>query len=190
MNSEGDIPDDPIAAAESGSAPAAPPPSELDAAEAELVRQRDDYLARWQRAAADYKNLRRRSADEVESAVRRTVLPLLTELLLVLDHLELALQAKVESADARALYDGVKLTRDQFLQVLQRHGVEAFESLEAFDPARHEAVATRADAASEPGTILELVRRGYTWRGQVLRHAHVIVSRLGTEAPGESPAES
>jgi molecular chaperone GrpE len=189
-----DTQDEPLAQAAEPTAPDGPQsaagasPSE---AEAEIARARDDYLARWQRAAADYKNLRRRTADEIEAAVRRATLPLLSNLLLVLDHLELALQTTIESADARAFSAGVKLTRDQFLQVLQQNGIESFEAQGSFDPARHEAVATRDEPGREPGAILGLVRRGYTWRGQVLRHAHVIVARGPSEsAPSATDAES
>src|SRR5688572_27701436 len=122
MAHESDTRDESLAEAESSAVP--PPPG--GAAEApvgspaELARERDDYLARWQRAAADYKNLRRRTADEIEAAVRRALLPLFSNLLLVIDHLDLALQAKVESPDARSLSTGVKLTRDQLLQALQQ----------------------------------------------------------------------
>lgn len=167
----------------------------------ELARQRDDYLARWQRAAADYKNLRRRTADDVENAVRRATVPLLTELLLVLDHLEMALSTPVESEDARALHAGVKLTRDQFLHVLERNDLERIATQHedgtplAFDPTVHEAVAAIEAPDQEPGAILDTIRRGYTWRGQVLRHAHVVVARgplpeTPSEASDPDPSRS
>lgn len=188
MANESDTRDEPLAEA---AEPSAAPPSSggaegpPDASPAEIARERDDYLARWQRAAADYKNLRRRTADEIEAAVRRAMLPLFSNLLLVLDHLDLALQAKAESPDARSLGAGVKLTRDQLLRALQQQGVEPFEAAGTFDPTRHEAVSARVEPGREPGQILEVVRHGYTWRGQVLRHAHVVVAR----GPHESPAE-
>jgi molecular chaperone GrpE len=147
----------------------------------ELLRQRDDYLARWQRAAADYKNLQRRTRDDVEAAVRRTMMPLLENLLLVLDHLDLALTTETKSADAHALAVGVRLTRDQFLQGLQAEGVEPIPDGGTFDPSVHEAVAAVESPDAEEGAVVETVRRGYTWRGLVLRHAHVKVARA---APG------
>jgi molecular chaperone GrpE len=157
-----------------------------------LVRERDDYLARWQRAAADYKNLQRRSRDDVEAAVRRTMMPLLENLLLVLDHLDLALTTKVESDDASALAEGVRLTRDQFLQGLQQEGVEPIPDGGAFDPAVHEAVAAVEVEDAEEGSVVATVRRGFTWRGLVLRHAHVKVARgpsAGTESSDADGAD-
>ncbi len=156
----------------------------------ELLHQRDDYLARWQRAAADYKNLQRRTRDDVEATVRRTMMPLLENLLLVLDHLDLALTTEVESDDAVALAQGVRLTRDQFLQGLQQDGVESIPEGGAFDPSLHEAVAAVEDDEAEEGAVLETVRRGYTWRGLVLRHAHVKVARSSTAAAESSEPEA
>jgi molecular chaperone GrpE len=143
----------------------------------QLRHERNDYLARWQRAAADYKNLRRRTGEDVEAAVRRTMTPLLENLLLVLDHLDMALTTPVESKDASALAQGVRLTRDQFLKGLQGEGVETIPDEGLFDPDLHEAVATVETDEVEPGTVVETVRRGFTWRGIVLRHSHVKVAR-------------
>jgi molecular chaperone GrpE len=155
----------------------------------QLRRERDDYLARWQRAAADYKNLRRRAGEDVEATVRRTMTPLLENLLLVLDHLDMALTTPVDSDDAAALAQGVRLTRDQFLKVLQGEGVEVIRDEGLFDPDLHEAVATVDTDEVEPGTVVETVRRGFTWRGIVLRHSHVKVAR-SPEAEGAARLES
>ena len=149
---------------------------EDDSPEAVLA-QRDEYLARWQRAQADFQNLRRRSSEDVESAVRRTMMPLLEGLLIVMDHLDMALSAPIESEEAKNLALGVRMTRDQFLASLKREGVDAIDEASEFDPALHEAVATVDSPEAEPGSIIETVRRGYRWRGQVLRHAHVKVAR-------------
>jgi len=150
----------------------------------ELRHQRDDYVARWQRATADYKNLRRRTGEDIEAAVRRAMTPLLENLLLVLDHLDMALTTPVESDDAKALAVGVRLTRDQFLKGLQGEGVEAIPDEGPFDPDLHEAVATVETDEVEPGTVIETVRRGFTWRGIVLRHSHVKVARSSETGDG------
>lgn len=142
-----------------------------------LAAERDDYLARWQRAAADYQNLKRRSAAEVEAAVRRSLESLLAGLLLVVDHLDLALSSPLESDDARSLAEGVRLTRDQLLGTLRQEGVEPTAEGGPFDTRLHEAVATVERDDVEPGQVVDTLRRGYTWRGQVLRAAHVRVSR-------------
>jgi hypothetical protein len=64
-----------------------------------------------------------------------------------------------------------------------------------FDPDLHQAVAAVETPDAEPGTILETVRKGYAWRGTVLRHAQVRVvagdahrvPRADSTGAGDSP---
>ncbi|MEM7306166.1 MAG: nucleotide exchange factor GrpE [Planctomycetota bacterium] len=161
--------------------------SELEALRAE----RDDYHARWQRAAADYQNLRRRELTDSEDRVRRTMQPLLEKMLFVLDYLDMALACPTTNDESKNLAVGVRLTRDQFLQALEQEEVRPIPTAEAFDPALHEATATVERDDLAPGTIVDVVRTGYTWRGDVLRYAHVTVAAepaTGDEAPADDTA--
>ena len=140
------------------------------------ARERDEAIAKLQRATADYQNLRRRGQADLETALRRGLEPLLANILIVLDNLELALAAPAETTEAKNLARGVALTRDALLAVLRQEGVEPIAGDKQFDPARHHAVATveRDDVA--PGTIVDVVRPGYTWRDKALRAADVRVA--------------
>ncbi|HVS08492.1 MAG TPA: nucleotide exchange factor GrpE, partial [Planctomycetota bacterium] len=148
-------------------------------------RERDESLARLQRAQADYANLRRRAQADLDSALQRSLRPLLESLLLVVDHLDMALAAPQESDESRNLARGVRLTRDQLLRALAQEGVQPIPQSGRFDPALHDAVATEGRDDLEPGTVVGTVRPGYTWRGQVLRHAHVKVARERNAGAGE-----
>lgn len=146
-----------------------------------LLAERDDYMGRWQRAQADYQNLKRRSLADLESGIRREVQPLLENMLLVLDYLDMALQSPTESQDAQNLAMGVSMTRDQFVRALEDYEVRPIPTEVPFDPETHQAVARveigqpGAEEAA-PGAIVETVRGGYTWRFGVLRHAQVRVA--------------
>lgn len=142
---------------------------------ARAQRERDEYLAQWKRAQADYQNLKRRAAADLDAQVRHEKKRLLSELLLVLDSLQMALSAPARADEAKALAAGVKLTQDQLLAALEREDVRAIPEQERFDPALHEAVAQSPDEAG-PGRVLQTLRRGYTWKGAVLRAAQVRVS--------------
>jgi len=142
----------------------------------ELERRCEDLNTQWLRAQADYKNLRRRALTDSEAALRREMQPLLEELLLALDFLDMALSSPVESRDAENLLLGVQMTRTKFVQALEGAQLEPIPTDGLFDPAVHEASETRADTDAAPGSIVETVRRGYTWRGQVLRPAVVVVA--------------
>src|SRR5262245_46509747 len=78
---------------------------------ASLRAQRDELEERWQRAAADYQNLRRRNQTDAEERLRRAMQPFLAKLLLVLDYLDLALSGPATSDESRSLAQGVRLTR-------------------------------------------------------------------------------
>ncbi|HTF87258.1 MAG TPA: nucleotide exchange factor GrpE [Planctomycetota bacterium] len=161
------------ASAQAGSA------DELAAALAEVTASRDDYVARWQRAQADFQNLRRRTQSDIDSAVRRSQQSLLEGLLLSIDQLDLALAAPRSGETADQLARGVEMTRAELLRTIAGAGVQPMADLtpgDRFDPALHQAVATVPVSGRDPGTIVEVVRTGYSWGDLVLRPAQVVVA--------------
>jgi molecular chaperone GrpE len=136
----------------------------------------EDLRAKWLRAQADYQNLKRRQLADIDAAMRRAQSGLLENLLLVLDHLDMALAAPVESEESKNLALGVQLTRAQLVSALEREEVLPIPTEGNFDPEVHQAIATIECADAEPGTILEVTRPGWSHRGQVLRPAQVKVA--------------
>lgn len=180
--------DDPESGAGAGSPQAREPEAGGDP-ESELervARQRDEYLEHWRRAQADYQNLRRRTFGEIEGAVRRETQPLLEDLLLVMDHLDLALASPCTGEESRNLARGIELIRDQLVRALERQEVRPVPEGGQLDPSVHDAVSRVVDPELEPGTIVQTVRRGYTWKDAVLRPAHVVVA-TAPDAGGETP---
>ncbi|MBK7645488.1 MAG: nucleotide exchange factor GrpE [Planctomycetes bacterium] len=153
---------------------------------AKLSAERDEYLASWQRAQADYQNLRRRIGSDTEAAVGRAKQTLLGELLLVLDYLEMALAAPCTSSEGKNLHAGVEMTRQQLWQVLEREGVALVPLEGRFDPAVHQAVESSVDSDEPAGTLLATLRRGYRMGGQILRPAHVRVAVDGSASAAEA----
>jgi len=161
--------------------PAAEDPLEVeDPPEAEdplavAQRERDEYLALAQRTQADFENWRKRAAKEAALASRRAKSGLAGELLGVVDNLERALESATDGEGDLAV--GVRLVHSELISVLGRHGIEPFDpSGERFDPALHEALATRAEEGSDPGLVLDVVEKGYRLADSVLRPARVVVS--------------
>jgi len=143
---------------------------------ATLARERDEYLASWKRAAADYQNLRRRLQSDIDAAVARRKEGLLADLLLVLDYLDMALSTPVSTKEGKSLHEGVEATRAALLAALEREGVRPLPEGGRFDPAVHACVATDDATGREPGEILATLRRGYTIEGRILRAAQVRVA--------------
>jgi molecular chaperone GrpE len=142
---------------------------------ARAERERDEYLDLARRTQADFENYRKRAARETASAGERAKGGLVRELLPVVDNLERALGSAGESE--RHLAEGVRLVHSELIAVLERNGVEQFDPRgEAFDPALHEALSTRAEDGAETGVVLDVIEKGYKANGAVLRPARVVVS--------------
>jgi molecular chaperone GrpE len=146
---------------------------------AALEAERDRYLELAQRTQADFENYRKRAAKEAAAAGSRAKAGLVRELLPVLDNLERALAtAAGGNGDAGNMVEGVRLVYADLVGVLQRSGVEAFDPAgEPFDPALHEALSMRPEDGTHPGTVVEVVEKGYRSGDTILRPARVIVSQ-------------
>jgi len=137
------------------------------------------------RTVADMQNLRKRTERDVESAHKFGQEKLVSSLLPVLDNLDRALDSSAgvdaESAGAEALAamrEGVELTRKTAQDALQKFSVEILEPVgEPFDPEFHEAMSMIPSDTAEPNTVLEVLQKGYTLNGRLLRAAMVVVSK-------------
>ena len=143
----------------------------LAAAEA----KRDEYLADLQRLAADFDNYRKRVLRDQEQLVARAHERLVKELLPVLDDLERALDA-AEVHDEATVVEGVRLVQRALAAALAREGLEEITADGAFDPHVHEALLSQPAKGAEPGTVLQVVQKGYRLGDRVLRPARVVVA--------------
>jgi len=128
-------------------------------------------------ARADLENFRKAAEKQVENAIRSGNERLMGELLVVLDDLELALEAGETSSDKEALVTGVKMVLNRFEKILWDAGLKPIEALgKPFDPKLHEAV-MKVETIDEPeGVVVEEIRKGYTLGGKVIRASMVKVS--------------
>ncbi len=165
----------------------------LAARASELERQVEEMRNRYLRALADMDNARKRARQQIAEAELRGAEDVLRDMLTVVDNLERALEttrlADDAPAEARAVYDGVKLIYRQVLDLLARWDVKPIEAVgQQFDISRHEAVAQVAvPPDGEEGVVVEETQKGYMHGGRVLRASKVVV---GTRNAGQtSPAE-
>ena len=159
------------APAEEGEASASPSLDPLAQAEA----QRDEYLADLQRLAADFDNYRKRALRDQHAFAVRATERLLSKLLPVLDDLERALDAAEHHEEAKVV-EGVEMTRSALAGALASEGVEEIVAEGHFDPHVHEALLAQPVEGVEPGSIVQVVQRGYRLGDAVLRPARVIVA--------------
>jgi molecular chaperone GrpE len=156
-------------------------------AEVEALRQERDVLAdRELRLRAEFENFRKRVSRQLTEERERAQAQLLHDLLPVLDNLARALDA-AEHHDESKVLGGVRMTRDMFVELLKRAGVEEIETVGAqFDPQIHDAIVLQP-SDQEEGTVTAVLERGYRQGDRVLRPARVAVSagRPGPAAGAE-----
>jgi molecular chaperone GrpE len=140
------------------------------------VRAREDLL----RVQAEMQNLRRRTEQDIEKAHKYGQEKFSTELLTVMDNLERALAAASDYEDetVKAIYEGVDLTLKSFTDCFNRFHIGSVDPMgEPFDPQLHQAVTILENSDVEPNTVIEVMQKGYTLHGRVIRPAMVVVSK-------------
>ena len=160
---------------EEGAVEEAAPTDTVELRLAEAEAKRDEYLADLQRLAADFDNYRKRVLRDQEQLVARAHEGLVKELLPVLDDLERALGA-AEVHDEATVVEGVRLVQRALADQLAREGLEEILAEGAFDPHVHEALLSQPAEGVEPGTVLQVVQKGYRLGDRVLRPARVVVA--------------
>ena len=144
----------------------------LQAAEAAAT----EYLSGWQRALADYENLRKDLEDRLAHASGAAQDSVLKDFLPILDYFEAAMRHTPEELKSHPWTTGVIQIYHAFRSFLQEAGVTATgEAGSPFDPKLHEAVAEEPSHLPA-GTITEVLAAGYLRNGRVLRAARVKVS--------------
>ncbi len=146
----------------------------------EALRQESaQNLAGWQRAQADYENLKRRSAQEVRDRVQQSQRGILLDLLDLADDFERAeREAPNHGSDGDDPWrQGVGLISQKLHALLLRQQVARIETIDQpFDPDFHEAVGQLPGQQNE---IVAELRSGYTIgppsNPRVLRATQVMV---------------
>lgn len=181
-------PDERAAAADAALGETAEQPNlaaaEIDEGE-QAKRDLDEARDRLLRAQAELDNYRKRARRELEEERRYATLPLLGELLPVLDNVGRAIQAAEKNSEAGGLIEGVKLVAQQLEGVLGRHHCTRIEALhQPFDPHLHQAILQQPSADHPPGTVLHVAQEGYQVHDRVLRPSQVIVSTAPADSAG------
>lgn len=142
-------------------------------------KEKQDNLAGWQRAQADFINYRRRQEEQMSEWSKMFGEGLLTDILPVLDTLEPRNYAE-QNAEKRGeeMANGLKLVRDQLMKILSKHGLMEIKAVgEKFDHTMHEAIEQVESKNADEGVVVEEVQKGYLLNGKVLRAAKVKVTK-------------
>ena len=134
-----------------------------------------EYLAMAQRVQADFENYRKRNESVRADAFGEGRRDVAAVMLPVLDNLERAVEAAA-GCENEALKNGVELVLKQMTEIYQKLDVTAIDRKgEKFDPNLENAVLQGTEDEGEPGTVCQVLQKGYRMGDRVLRHAMVKV---------------
>jgi molecular chaperone GrpE (heat shock protein) len=146
-----------------------------------LKKERDDFKNIAARAQADLVNYRNRmkiELSEIESRGKKTVS---LKVLSVIDELDLALDSVAKNASPDLILEGLNSIREKFTTIFESENIQEIKEVENFDPVYHEAVLTTETDKYEPGSIIKILRKGYTMNNDVIRPAQVEIANQKNE---------
>ena len=152
----------------------------VDKLKKEIEQERSkaqDYLNRLKYLQADFENYRKRVERDFREQVQFGNERLVKNLLTVVDELELAVDACRKTRKKKAVMKGIEMVSRNLKETLRNEGLETIEALsKPYDPTRHEAVANVPDDTKPQGTVIEEIRKGFIFRGKVVRPSMVKVA--------------
>jgi molecular chaperone GrpE len=142
-----------------------------------LRRERDELREQVLRKRAEFENYRKRVERDRQQAGTDAAAAVFKGLVPTLDNLDRALESASKDDPLR---EGVELTRRELLSALESQGVEVHDPVgQPFDPEQHQALSHEPSAGFADGTIVEVFRKGYSYKGRLLRPALVKVAKGG-----------
>lgn len=136
-----------------------------------LIEANDKYV----RIYSEYENYRKRTTLEKADLLLNGAKDTIKAILPVVDDFERAL---AHIADDDASKEGVQLIYNKMMKILEQKGLKPIEAKgQKFDENLHEAVTQFPAAdASQKGTVVDVVEKGYYLNDKVLRYAKVVVA--------------
>ncbi len=160
--------------AEAGEEPGTATEKKVEELEKALKEANDRYI----RLYADFENYKKIEARNREELLKYANEGLMSDILTVIDHLELALQHAGDNKSSDSLAEGVRLTLKELKSVLEKHGLTTIDALgKSFDPSVHHAMSQIESEDTDENTVVKEFRKGYMLKDRVLRASLVGVSR-------------
>jgi molecular chaperone GrpE len=130
-------------------------------------------LAGWQRAQADYANLKRISEQEKADICKYANAGLLANILPVIDDLERAMAMVPEDLEGNKWVQGLTMINQKLVDTLEKQGITQIKAVgQEFDPRIMDAITC---CPGEKDIVVQEVEKGYKLNDRVIRPAKVIV---------------
>lgn len=139
--------------------------------------EKGEYLAGWQRAKADYINLKNTEDKNRIDIVRYAKEGLLTDLIPLADSFDMAMANRTAWEQAPENWRrGIEYIYNQLISIFKDNGLEMLipQPGDTFDPNVHESIGLiPTQDQKQDGVILEVVTKGYILQGKIIRPAGV-----------------
>lgn len=127
---------------------------------------------------AEFENFKRLKMKEKQETLKFGNEGLIKEFIPVVDNLEMALDHGSKTDDYKGVLEGVQITLNEFLKVLEKSGVTRVDAVgKTFDPNLHEAVYQEERDDMEPDTVISEFQKGYLLKERLIRPSRVILSK-------------
>lgn len=142
---------------------------------AQCEKERDEYLAGWQRARADLSNYKKDEAERFKEFSKYAIESLALDLIPVLDSFDLGIAAMEK---AGTIDKGIYMIKAKLEDILKERGLSRIkiEIGQPFDPKISEAIA-EVEYDGPSGIVLEEIEAGYKLYDKVIRPSRVKVSK-------------
>ena len=148
--------------------------------EEELEAEREktkEHLNRLKYLQADFENYRKRLEKEIKEAIQRSNEKLVACLIDIMDDLESAIAAGETTENNDVLLEGIKMIHKNLDKLLEKEGLERLECIgQTFNPNIHEVLAEVPTKELQSGTVLEEARKGFMFKGRLLRPSIVKIA--------------
>lgn len=142
----------------------------------EALEKQEEYLNLAQRVQADFDNFRKRNNTIRKESYDNGAIDFAKSLLPVLDNFERALSALEYEDENNSIMVGINMVYKQLLDSFEKRGISQINRIgEKFDPNLEEAVTKGSPEDGDPGTVCEVLQKGYIMGSNVLRFSMVKV---------------
>lgn len=149
----------------------APDAAKIADLEAKLKDEGNKYLYLY----AEFENYKKRVVKERSDLIKYGWEKVARDLTEVLDNFDRAIAHMPEDVDTN-LRKGIQMIADHYRSTLEKQGVAEIATKNvAFNPELHEAMG-QEPSSSPAGSITQVLSKGYTLHGRLLRPAKVVVS--------------
>jgi molecular chaperone GrpE len=145
----------------------------LEALQSKYDELNDKYL----RLFSEFDNFRKRTLKEKIDLSKTASEEVIISLLTVVDDFERAMSILSNNKENNNNIEGISLIYNKLIKLLQQKGLEEMKaSGEPFNTDFHEALTNiPAENESGKGKVLDVIQKGYTLNGKIIRFAKVVV---------------